>query len=497
MPSPSAAAAGSPSGRRWLAIDLGTSAVKALLVDDHGAVRASGRADHPVSTPRPGWAETDPEDWWVAVGAAVRAAVAADTADAAVAGVGLSGQMHGVVLCDGAARPLRAALLWADQRAVAELAAYRALPTRALARLANPLSPGMAGPLLRWVATHEPEVLASSRWAVQPKDWLRLRLTGASASEPSDASATLLYDLVEDRWDDEVVATLGLPRNLLPPLRGSADVAGELAGDAAAHLGLPAGTPVVLGAADAAAAALGSGLTSNGPVQLTVGTGGQLVTVVDSPEPGVGTHLYRTATPHGWYAMAATLNAGLALGWVCDVLGVGWDELYAAAAAPPTPAAPLFLPFLAGERTPYLDPTLRAGWSGVGLDHGRVDLLRAALEGVACSLRVALDALPGAPDGPVLLAGGGSADPAWRQLLADVLDRPLLAVDAADASGRGAALLAAVGLGVVSWADLTGPLAPATRLVAEPRAATADLVAERLARHRAEVARRRTRGGAE
>jgi xylulokinase len=224
---------------------------------------------------------------------------------------------------------------------------------------------------------------AAARWALQPKDWLRAQLTGGFATEPSDASATLLYDVAADAWDADVLSALGLAAAKLPPiLPRSAAPAGALTADAASLLGLRNGIPVAAGAADAAAAALGSGLTEPGTVQLTIGTGAQIVrpvAVLPSPLPAHPvTHLYRAATDTGWYAMGAVLNGGLTLGWVCRTLGAGWPELYAAAALPPSPDDPYFLPHLNGERTPYLDPGLRAAWTGLGPRHGRPQLLRAA-----------------------------------------------------------------------------------------------------------------------
>ncbi|MFL6072979.1 MAG: xylulokinase [Mycobacteriales bacterium] len=437
-----------------LGVDLGTSGVKALSLDASGQVVGRGSAGYPVAAPRAGWAETDPEDWWRAVVAAVRTAVAGRR----VTAIGLSGQMHGVVLASAAGAPLRPALLWPDRRA--SLRPYRALPAGLRERLANPLFPGMAGPMLCWLARHEPAAYGRARWALAPKDWLRMRLTGRAAAEPSDASATLLYDVPADGWAYGVVEALGLRADLLPDLVPSAAVAGALTGAAAADLGLLPGIPVVAGAADAAAGIVGTGLTDPGEVQLTVGTGGQLVTLLGpdpAPDPELRTHRYRAATGRGWYALAATLNAGLALDWVRDLLGLSWAELYAA--GPARPGDPVFVPYLAGERTPVMDAGARAHWVDLASDHDRAALARAAVEGVCFALADALEALP-ASTGPLRLAGGGSTDPAFRQVLADVLGRPLRAVDVPDASARGAALLAT---------PVRAP-APEPVLVAEPAA---------------------------
>jgi xylulokinase len=450
--------------RVLLGIDLGTSSVKALLLNEDGYSAGEGSASYPVRSPRPGWAESSPEDWWNAVVEAAKSAVRRHGTQ--VTALGLSGQMHGVVLADDRGRPLRPAVLWADARSGEQLLAYRELDEDARRRLANPPAVGMAGPSLLWLRDHEPDVYASARWALQPKDWLRLRLTGEVAAESSDASATLLYDLCSDGWDYPVVETLGLDPGLLAPLVASANVAGTLTRKAAGRLGLRAGLPVAAGAADTAAAMLGGGLLRPGTVQLTIGTGGQIVAPKSSPEPDPHerTHLYRAAAPDLWYSMAAIQNAGLALEWARGVLGASWEEVYDEAfAVPPGAGNVVFLPYLSGERTPRFDPGARGAWTGLGLDHGRGHLLRAALEGVAFALREGLEALEEA--GTVVpelrLAGGGTASEPWRRLLADVLGRPLRLLPeavASVASARGAALLAGVASGVYRTAgDILAP----------------------------------------
>jgi xylulokinase len=462
-----------------LGIDLGTSSVKALLLGEDGYSVGEGSASYPVRSPRPGWAESSPEDWWNAVVEAAKTAVGKRATQ--VTALGLSGQMHGVVLADDRGRPLRPAVLWADARSGDQLLAYRKLDKDARRKLANPPAVGMAGPSLLWLRDHEPGMYASARWALQPKDWLRLRLTGEVATEASDASATLLYDLRSDGWDYPVVETLGLRPGLLAPLVASANVAGTLTREVAGRLGVRAGLPVAAGAADTAAAMLGGGLLRPGSVQLTVGTGGQIVAPKSSPEPDPHerTHLYRAAVPDLWYSMAAIQNAGLALEWARMVLGASWEEVYDEAfAVPPGAGSVIFLPYLSGERTPRFDPGARGAWTGLGLDHGRGHLLRAALEGVAFALREGLEALEGAGTAvPELrLAGGGTASEPWQQLLADVLGRPLRLLPdavASVASARGAALLAGVASGVYRTAGDTLALAPEPDRVIQPGDASA------------------------
>ena len=458
-------------------MDLGTGSVKALLLAEDGSVRGEASVSYPVNAPRSGWAESLAEDWWSAVVGATRGAVGGHGSE--VAAVGLSGQMHGVILSGGDGIPLRPAVLWADARSGDELDAYRNLDERLRRGLSNPPAVGMAGPTLLWLRQREPDAYGAARWALQPKDWLRLRLTGEAAAEPSDASATLLYDLPSDDWAYPAVEALGLRADLLAPLIPSGEAAGALVRDAAEALGLRAGLPVAAGAADTAAAMLGCGLWRPGPVQLTIGTGAQIFSPKSEPvaDPRERTHLYRAAAPGLWYSMAAIQNAGLALEWARKVLGATWEEVYLEAfSVPPGANGVAFLPYLSGERTPRFDPSARGAWTGLGLDHTRGHLLRAALEGVAFALREGLEALEeaGTPAPELRLAGGGSGGDSggpWRQLLADVLGRPLRLLPesvAPVASARGAALLAGLASGVFEKVEDTLDLAPDTGETIQP-----------------------------
>jgi xylulokinase len=472
-----------------LGLDLGTSSAKAVVVDTGGKVLAQASAGYTVTSTEAGYAESEPAHWWNAVTACAREAVhaAGHAAGARPSAIGLSGQMHGLVMASADGEALRPALLWADSRATGSLRAYRLLGPRALARLANPLAPGMTGPLLIWIAGNEPRTYTEARWALQPKDWLRARLTGEVHAEPSDASATLLYDVMGDRWDLEVVGALGLDASLLAPVLPSAGApAGHLVAKAAAELGLPAGIAVAAGAGDTAAAALGSGIGPGG-IQLTVGTGAQVIRPLVAPvsRADAGVNLYRSATPDGWYQMGATISAGLSLNWVREVMNATWEELYASADQGGQAHDPIFVPHLSGERTPYSDPALRGSWTALSLADDRTSLLRCALEGTAFAIRDALDALLTDERRPRLrLAGGGTLAAGWRQMLADVLEVPLYAVDVPAASGRGAALLGAHAAGLLSFDDIQGPLAPPVRLAAEPDPAAAAFHAERHARFR-------------
>lgn len=425
----------------YLGLDLGTGSAKVALYGEGGERVREASVAYAVTAPHPGWAESDPGEWWAALGHVTRKVVGED--GGRVRALGLSGQMHGVVLCGEDGTPLRPAVLWADGRASSILSIYRALPEDLRLTLRNPLTAGMAGPTLLWLREHEADVYRRARWALQPKDWLRLRLTGEARAEPSDASGTLLYDLEGDGWNTPVIEALGLRADLLAPLTRSRAVAGTLTPAAAAHLGLPPGLPIAAGAADTAAALLGTALPA-GQVQLTVGTGAQLV-VRSEVLPGAreGLHVFRTAEDRGWYTLGAVQNAGLALEWARRTLRLDWEEFYALAqAAEPGSRGLLFLPYLTGDRTPHLDPHARGGWLGAGLEHGPEHLARAAFEGVALSIREALLLLPETGRPTLRLAGGGSVHPWWRQLLADILGRPLEVVEVPGASVYGAALLA-------------------------------------------------------
>ncbi len=454
-----------------LGIDLGTSSVKVTILDTQGHTLSLSKVGYTVMAPQPGWSESDPNEWWSATVSAIQAAIA-QAPHIEITAIGLSGQMHGVILTDEEGLPVRPAMLWADTRAQNELELYRTLPTPLLERLANPLVPGMAGPMLLWLAQHEASSYGKARWALQPKDWLRLRLTDEVATDPSDASATLLYDLQADSWADNVIATLNLKRHLLPPILPSGAIAGRLSARAAKASGLPAGLPVATGAADTAAAMLGTGLLTPGPIQLTLGTGAQLVQLRSEPraDQTMRTHLYRAADGANWYAMAAVQNAGLALNWVREMLNATWDNVYASAASvSPGADGLLFLPYLTRERPHHPVPSSTGAFLGLRIDHRREHLLHAALEGVAFGIRVALEALPTTSKSTTLrLAGGGSEHPAWRQMLADILNRELLTVDTPAASARGAALLGGIASGI--WVDAleTASLAPRTSLVATP-----------------------------
>jgi xylulokinase len=452
-----------------LGIDVGTSSTKVLLLDERGETVGEAGGQYSVERGRRGWAETHPEEWWTATGAAVRALPA--DARGAVRGIGVSGQMHGAVLCDPEGTPLRSAVLWLDTRSAECLELY---PPGAEHITGNAISAGMTGPVLLWLGRYEPEVVRAARWALQPKDWVRLRLTGEAASDPSDASGTLLADR-DGVWADSLVSKLGIRRELLAPTVSSWAEAGQLTRSAASALGLPVGVPVAAGAGDTLAAAFGSGLHDGSSGQLAIGTSAQVLEVLDVwPGFSPRLNLYRNANVPGaprWCLMAAMLNGGAALDWARATLGLSWSEAYARAfEADAREGEPVFLPYLAGERTPWIDPHVRGGWIGVTASDNAGTLMRATFTGVGFAIRAGLDALREKASVParLRLAGGGAVHPRFQQLLADILQVPLDEVMCPNAAARGAALLGGLAAGAIAPTDLPA-LAPTPRPAADPQ----------------------------
>ena len=448
----------------YLGLDAGTSGLKALLLDAQGQAHGQATAPYSLVTPRPGWVESDPREWWAALCAATRGALDAAGLDgAAVAGIGLSGQMHTLVLLDDQNEPVRPAISWADARGAEECIEIEACVgrERLIEITGSPAVTAFTATKLLWVRRHEPERWARARLALLAKDYLRLRLTGTAASDPSDAGATGLLDLARRDWSSQVLGALELPRELLPPLRPSATPAGAVTHQAAAETGLRAGTPVATGAGDQECAALGCGVTEPGPLLITVGTGGQLFAATVKPviDPQGRLHTLPHALPDRWHVLAAIPAAGLALTWLREVLGPtarpesGAED--ASTSSGPGSALPIFVPALAGERTPTMNEAARGASFGLNLAHTAADLRDAAREGVAFALRRCVETLAemGLPMNPIAVTGGLSRDPAFRALLANVLARPVSAAARSDGSAHGAALLGALAAGATISAE--------------------------------------------
>jgi xylulokinase len=437
-----------------LGADLGTSGLKLIALDGSGAVVAEAESGYAVARPAPDRAEGDVAAWRRAFDGA-SADVLPRLGGARVAAVGLAGQMHGAVLVDAAGLPVHPPVLWPDVRAAIETARWRELPPADRAGLANPLVPGMTGPVLAWFAAHRPEVLTAAAAVLLPKDALRAALLPAAdpgVTDRSDASATLLWDVRTDDWSTAAVGAAGIPAALLPEVRPATAVAGVLGGPLD-------GVPVTVGGADTALALLAAGTSG---VLVNLGTGAQVVAPLDRPVPADDppVHCYAGALG-GWYAMAALQNGGSAWAWVCGVLGLSWAELFGAAASvPPGAGGAVFTPFLTGERGGVARPEDRGGWTGLHPSTTRADLARAAVEGVTGAVAAAVRLLDVPDDGSaVVLTGGGARAAVVQQSLADALGRPVAHLRLRSASATGAAVLAghAVDLAIEPERD-TGPV---------------------------------------
>ena len=468
-----------------LGIDVSTTATKAVLVDEAGTVVGTGVAEYPYDVPRPLWSEADPELWWSGTTAAVRSVLETTGVDPrSIAAVGLTGQMHGLVLLDAADRALRPAILWNDQRTAAECDGIREAVgrDRLIAITGNDALTGFTAPKLVWVRDHEPTVWAEAAHVLLPKDLVRLRLTGEHAIDKADGAGTILFDLAARDWSPEVLAALRIPEAWLPPTFEGPAVTGVVTAAAAAATGLRAGTPVVAGGGDQAANAVGVGVVDPGTVALSLGTSGVIFAATDRPtiEPAGRVHAFCHAVPDRWHLMSVMLSAAGSLRWYRDTLAPGtpFDALVAEAADVPAGSdGLLFLPYLTGERSPHPDPLARAGFIGLTVRHERRHLTRAVLEGVAFGLRDGLDLMTAAgmpSPGEIRVSGGGTASPLWRQILADVLDTELATVDTTEGAAFGAALLAAVGAGwhadvgsaTRSWVTTTTAATPGPEVAA-------------------------------
>lgn len=442
-----------------LGIDVSTTATKALIIDETGAVVATAATEYPFETPRPLWSEQDPALWWDGAVRSIRAALDESGIDpAAIQAIGLTGQMHGLVLLDEAGAVLRPAILWNDGRTGAEcdLIRERLGKDRLVDLTGNDALTGFTAPKILWVQRHEPEVFAQAQHVLLPKDYLRYRLTGAFATDRAGAAGTLLLDVRHRDWSDEVLDALGIPRDWLPPTHEGPEITSTVSAAAAEATGLRAGTPVVAGGGDQAAGAVGVGAVREGVVSLVLGTSGVVFATSDTPrvEAQGRLHAFCHALPDRWHLMGVMLSAAGSLRWYRDTLapGVPFDELLApAAAVPPGSEGLLYLPYLTGERTPHPDPLARGAFVGLTVRHGREHLTRAVLEGVAFGLRDGFALMQDAglpPAAEVRVSGGGARSPLWRQIHADVLGTPLVTVNTTEGAAYGAALLAGVGAGL-------------------------------------------------
>jgi len=451
-----------------IGIDVGTTGSKAVLLSADGDVKASVTNEYPMYTPHAAWAEQDPSDWWRATIASIRGVMeqaAAKPAD--IAGIGLTGQMHGLVALDAGGQVLRRCIMWNDQRTAAQCAAItRQVGFENLLRLTgNPVLPGFTAPKIVWVRENEPEVYARIASVLLPKDYIRYCLTGGFFSDVSDASGTSLFDVGQRNWSDDMLKALNIPRQWLPEVTESPVVSARVNGEAARLCGLLEGTPVVGGGGDNAAANVGVGVIREGIVSVSLGTSGVVFAASDTYriEPNGKLHAFCHAVPGMWHLMGVMLSAAGSFRWYRDALG---DAERAAAAAsgrdvydiltegaggvPAGCEGLLFLPYLTGERTPHPDPDARGVFFGLSLRHGKAHLTRAVLEGVSFGLRDSLELMKDLqlPINQVIALGGGARSPLWRQILADIFATGLVTVNVTEGAPFGAALLAGVGASV-------------------------------------------------
>jgi xylulokinase len=409
---------------------------------------------------QPTWAEQEPEDWAQASFAAIRGVLAkAGVKGSAVRGVGLSGQMHGLVMLDREGKVIRPSLIWCDQRSQPQVDFIHAKAglDNVLRWIANPVLTGFTLPKLLWVRDHEPANFDRVRKILLPKDYVRYCLTGEYATDVADASGMGVFDVVNRKWSMEMLDTLGLDRELLARCTESSEVSATISRHAAELTGLAEGTPVVGGAGDQAASAVGNGIVEAGNVSCTLGTSGVVFAHMDQVayDPQGRVHTFCHAVPGKWHVMGVTQGAGLSLQWLRNQLmpRVNYDEITREAAKAPAGSQGLFwLPYLMGERTPHLDAQARGGWIGLTAKHTRADLIRSVIEGVSYSQKDALEIIQGlgAPVRSVQASGGGARSPFWRQILADVFGKPVVSLASQEGSAQGAALLAMVGTGAFS-----------------------------------------------
>ena len=441
-----------------LGIDVSTTATKAVLVDESGAVKGVGVSEYGFSAPRPLWSEQDPGLWWVGAIEAIGSVLAGSGVAAGdIVAVGLTGQMHGLVLLDASDAVLRPAILWNDQRTAAECDAIRAAvgADRLIEITGNDAVTGLTAPKLVWVRDHEPEIWRQVAHVLLPKDYVRLQLTGDHAMDKADGAGTLLFDLAARDWSSVMLDSLAIDADWLPRTSEGPVVTGAITAAAAAATGLRAGTPVVAGGGDQAANAVGVGVVSPGTMALSLGTSGVVFAATDRPlyDPHGRVHAFCHAVPERWHMMSVMLSAAGSLRWFRDALapGVEFGDLVASAAEVPAGSdGLLFLPYLSGERSPYPDPLARGAFVGLTLGHDRRHMTRAVLEGVAFGLRDGLDLMiaAGIPaPHQIRASGGGTASALWCQILADVLEAEIATVDTTEGAAYGAALLAAVGAG--------------------------------------------------
>jgi len=450
-----------------LGIDLGTSSVKVILVSERGKITASSSQGYPIYSPHPGWAEQDPEQWWESTIKAVGKTIhQSHIRPSQIKVVGLSGQTHGTVLVEKSLLPLRKAIIWMDQRSIAQTRWLQQRLGKTLSPITGlPIATGFMAPSLLWIRENEPRVWKKIHQFLLPKDYIRLKLTGSLASDVTDAGGTLLLDTEKRKWSPEILQKLEIPASFAPSLCESCQVTGKITKNAAKEISLKEGTPVCAGGADQIMGAVGNGIIKSGTTGCSMGTGGLVVASMDRPQlaPEVGLHTIPHAIPEKWILMGAILSGGSCLNWFYKQVIPGREKTLKSEKSyqslfrevSPTPAASkglIFLPYLKGERTPYLDPQARGAFIGLSLQHNRRDLTRAIMEGVVFALKESLEIFKGLgiEISSVTAWGGGAKNKIWRQIQADIFNLPILISPTQEGSAYGAAITAAVSIGIFS-----------------------------------------------
>ena len=456
-----------------LGIDVGTSSTKAVVIDEGGHVLARSSSGYGIDSPKPGWAEQDPTVWWNATRSVVRTLIKDSGIDPhMISAVGFSGQMHGTVIIGRDGKPLRPAIIWMDKRSLKQCdEIYRRLGRRDVLKVTcNPIMPGFMAPTLLWIKENEPRNLKGAFKVLPPKDYVRLKMTGSVATDPSDASATLLFDVKARRWSEYLTSELGLPHELLPPINESTEVAGGVTEEASKETGLPEGTPVITGGGDSQVGAIGCGAIKPGVVSSNIGTGGQIFSTIEEArvDPNYRVHLFCHAVPGRWCLQGAILSAGLSLRWFMDNLAqperiVGTlcnIDPYKILSEEAETAEPgcrglIFLPYLIGERSPHMDPQAKGVLYGLTIEHRRAHLIRSVMEGVTYALRDCLEVFRelGVEVRRVITRGGGARSRLWRRIQASVFGVEVVRVNVEEEAAFGAALLAGVGAGVYKNLD--------------------------------------------
>jgi len=451
-----------------IGIDIGTSNTKILIIDDSGKLVAKASGGYPISSPRPGYAEQDPEWWWYAVKASIKEALKSSPVDPSeISAIGLSGQMHGTVLLGKDCIPLRPAIIWTDKRSSSQCMEFyeKIGREKVLDIVCNPITLGFMGPSLLWVDENEPSIFNETFKVLLPKDYVRFKLTGSFATDTSDASATLLFDVKRREWSHYLFSQLGIPPEIFVKVFESTEVTGEISAEGSESTGLPRGIPVVAGGGDSPVGAVGCGAIKAGVVSSNIGTGGQTFITLDGfkVDPEYRIHTFCHAVPGKWYLQGAILSAGLSLRWFRDNFAhleksVGalcnidpYDLLSKEAElAEPGCKGLIFLPYLIGERSPHMDPNARGGFFGLTFEHGRAHLIRAVMEGVVYALRSCLEIFNELEikTEKVIARGGGSRSSLWRQIQADIFNAEVVKTEVEEEAAFGAALLAGMGVGV-------------------------------------------------